>query len=180
VILFAAVAAPRVEAADRVRRSSDWPAVMLANAMSHVAIEASLEGASRWLLGERCQTVLSEFHDAEGRPVGDKLASLGVDIQKYLRLVRFYEGSAEPQCADGSTVAFTSRGSRVVFVCSRRFVQEWLTNREVGKAIVLHETLHSLGLGENPPSSVHITSRVLALCTGRQSLDTRPGAKSTK
>jgi hypothetical protein len=29
---------------------------------------------------------------------------------------------------------------------------------------VIHEVLHSLGLGENPPSSDHITERVRARC----------------
>ena len=32
------------------------------------------------------------------------------------------------------------------------------------QAIVIHEVLHTLGLGENPPSSTEITARVLARC----------------
>jgi hypothetical protein len=32
------------------------------------------------------------------------------------------------------------------------------------QAIVIHEALHTLGLGENPPSSAEITARVLASC----------------
>ena len=31
-------------------------------------------------------------------------------------------------------------------------------------AVVLHETLHTLGLGENPPSSAVITQRVIWSC----------------
>ena len=32
------------------------------------------------------------------------------------------------------------------------------------EAVIIHETLHSLGLGENPPSSQAITHRVLQQC----------------
>lgn len=32
------------------------------------------------------------------------------------------------------------------------------------EAIVIHEMLHSLGLGENPPTSDYITSRVMERC----------------
>jgi hypothetical protein len=35
------------------------------------------------------------------------------------------------------------------------------------EAILIHELLHSLGLGENPPSSDYITSRVRARCGER-------------
>jgi len=31
-------------------------------------------------------------------------------------------------------------------------------------AALIHESLHSLGLGENPPSSLEITSRVISRC----------------
>jgi hypothetical protein len=35
------------------------------------------------------------------------------------------------------------------------------------KFMVIHEFLHSLGLGENPPSNVEITKQVLTRC-GRE------------
>jgi hypothetical protein len=31
-------------------------------------------------------------------------------------------------------------------------------------ALIIHEELHSLGLGENPPSSQAITAQVIARC----------------
>jgi len=37
-------------------------------------------------------------------------------------------------------------------------------NRELAELIVIHEFLHSLGLGENPQTSVEITARVKARC----------------
>jgi len=37
-------------------------------------------------------------------------------------------------------------------------------NSPHAEAILVHEALHSLGLGENPPSSDYITKRIRALC----------------
>jgi len=34
----------------------------------------------------------------------------------------------------------------------------------VAESLVIHEVLHTLGLGENPPASVEITRRVEARC----------------
>jgi hypothetical protein len=156
-------AAP-LTAGERARSASRWPAVVVSNSTVHFAIETSLNGASSWLLMDRCQAVLSEFHDQHGRPLTEKLGTLGVDIQTYLRLVHFRDGSSDPQCRSGGTLAYTAAGSRVVWVCGPAFVKQWNVNREVTKAAVLHETLHSLGLGENPPTSREITWRVMVLC----------------
>ena len=59
------------------------------------------------------------------------------------------------------------RGVRQVVVT---MVGAWLFaaqrrhDRRQTEVILIHETLHTLGLGENPPSSREITSRVLARC----------------
>jgi len=37
-------------------------------------------------------------------------------------------------------------------------------NPSLTEAFLIHEELHSLGLGENPPSPKAITGRVLAKC----------------
>jgi hypothetical protein len=34
----------------------------------------------------------------------------------------------------------------------------------MAEAVIIHEMLHTLGLGENPPSSTEITFRVLNRC----------------
>jgi hypothetical protein len=57
-----------------------------------------------------------------GRPVGiprparasahRKLGTLGVDIQTYLRLVHFRDGSSDPQCSSGGTLAYTAAQPR--------------------------------------------------------------------
>jgi hypothetical protein len=41
-----------------------------------------------------------------------------------------------------------------------------LQNRRTTEIIVIHEFLHTLGLGENPPTSQAITQRVAIRCGG--------------
>jgi hypothetical protein len=42
-----------------------------------------------------------------------------------------------------------------------------MRNSRHAEALLIHEMLHSLGLGENPPTSHQITARVRARCDGR-------------
>jgi hypothetical protein len=63
--------------------------------------------------------------------------------------------------------AFTTPGSRSVYVCSSPFMT---LGRRAGlispATVVIHEMLHSLGLGEGGPfpSSIEITLRVQTRC----------------
>jgi hypothetical protein len=54
----------------------------------------------------------------------------------------------------------------VVFVCPQEFSHARRSRRSGGgyEFIVIHEMLHSLGLGEDPPSSSEINARVRARC----------------
>ena len=74
------------------------------------------------------------------------------------------EGEGLDQCGVESTVAITKPNSHVVFVCSGRFAASFASRRQRGEVIIIHEFLHSLGLGENPPSSVEITDLVERRC----------------
>jgi hypothetical protein len=58
----------------------------------------------------------------------------------------------------------TTPGSRAVFVCTNRFTDFAKRSPVEAEAIVIHELLHTLGLGENPPSSDEITEAVLEAC----------------
>ena len=39
-----------------------------------------------------------------------------------------------------------------------------MKNPTLAEAMVIHEMLHTLGLGENPPTTFEITDRVLSRC----------------
>ena len=117
------------------------------------------------LQASACREIFSGFRDSRGRPLAEALEAAGSDGIGYLRRrLVFYNGYGRAACATRDTIAFTSPGSAVVFVCSQQFVEK--THRDPGLAAVLliHEELHSLGLGENPPSSKEITARVIARC----------------
>jgi hypothetical protein len=64
----------------------------------------------------------------------------------------------------GSRLAVTTVGSRVIYLCSARFRAVAEKNGAYVEAAIIHEALHALGLGENPPTSELITERVLARC----------------
>jgi hypothetical protein len=74
------------------------------------------------------------------------------------------DGETQRQCGEQGVLAFTVAGSRVVNVCGRAFARVEQSNAEKAQATLVHELLHSLGLGENPPSPRRITYRVKELC----------------
>ena len=128
----------------------------------------ALNRASRLLAEPRCQRVLVEFSDIHGCRLADKLTTLGVDIQEYLRLVIFHDGSQRGQC--GEALAYTTAGSRIVFVCVGSVLRSWRVNPDYLVHSLVHEILHTLGLGENPPASQEITHRVRTLCAGEREI----------
>jgi hypothetical protein len=125
-------------------------------------VRRALDDASRVLGEARCRLLLEEFRDDKGRPLSDRLAILGLDVQRYLDFVVFEDGQQYVQCGD--TFAYTQPGSRVVYLCVRSIEREWRQNRWVLVVNLIHEVLHTLGLGENPPSSGEITERVRRQC----------------
>ena len=128
------------------------------------AVVRSLSGAADWLEAAKCEALLSEFTDLRGRPLKDGLAELEVTLAEYLKIVIFEDGERRPQCDPPGVLAFTSPNSRVVQVCGRAFVRAWQRESREGPATIIHEVLHSLGLGENPPAPRDITYRVKQLC----------------
>jgi hypothetical protein len=134
----------------------------LSRAAHRYAVARAVEGAAGQLAHARCQELLDDFADAEGRPLRSVLAAHGLAVTDYVRQVFFYD--APEWACRGGTLAVTKPGSRAVFVCGARFEREMSRDSRNAEAIVIHEVLHSMGLGENPPSSDHITARVRARC----------------
>lgn len=128
------------------------------------ALRGALRGASHRLRRPECRGLLSEFKDHAGRTLRENLARLGQTPEDYLALIVFADGSRYPRCQARQTLAFTMAGSRVVFVCNTQFAAMRLRDPRLSEAIVIHEALHSLGLGEDPPTGAEITRRVLTRC----------------
>lgn len=128
------------------------------------ALGGAVLGARRRLDRPECQQLFTDFSDASGRPLQQNLDALRQTGQGYLGLILFVDASDGARCKAGGRFGFTSPGSRVVFVCGAQFKEAADQNMSIAEAVVIHEALHSLGLGENPPSSMEITARVLERC----------------
>jgi len=123
-----------------------------------------VRGAARQLAEPACAAVLGDFVDASGRPLRERLDTLAVEPSDWTRQVLFYDGADETRCRrDARLLAFTAPGSHVVRVC-RGLVDLARVDPARAEAVVIHEVLHTLGLGEDPPPSLEITARVRSRC----------------
>ena len=53
------------------------------------AVGRSLDGASDWLKTAKCQSLLSEFADQDGRLLKERLGALALTLDAYLRILVF-------------------------------------------------------------------------------------------
>jgi len=123
----------------------------------------ALNGAYRKLGHATCQQLLDEFRDADGHTLRDRLAPLGISPDEYLSRLTYRDGRdlGTARCRKGGAAAVTHTGDLVVFVCLAPFGDQRPGIRE---NTLIHEMLHSLGLGENPPSSGEINGQVRRRC----------------
>jgi hypothetical protein len=126
-------------------------------------VDFAREGAMRRLKDPVCQGLLDELKDVRDQPLRVKLSSFGVSADQYLAMLPFLDGSERPLCKGGQTQLLTARGVARVVVC-RPFLQTVDSERATAEVYVIHEMLHTLGLGENPPSSQEITRAVKLRC----------------
>jgi hypothetical protein len=111
-----------------------------------------------------CEAIYHDFHDEAGRPLSDRLSELGQTGRQNFRDIAFRLVEDAPACRAGGVLAFTSPGSRDVRLCRRAFTEAVRRDERDAVATLIHEQLHGLGLGENPPTSREITDRVLRRC----------------
>jgi hypothetical protein len=152
--------------------TADGPSPSIANgafrvrikrpALAHAAGQA-LQGAARRLQAPACNAVFGDFKDAGGRTLQAALDALGQTGPGYLSQIGFYDGQGHARCLRGRTLAITAAGSRAVWICPQ-FALDQLRDPGLAEAVILHEALHSLGLGEDPPSASEITARVIERC----------------
>ncbi len=127
-------------------------------------LKTSLDAALQKLSDSRCQEVLTDFLDLEGRRLDANLAATGQNPRSYLGLVLFYDGRATENCADRDVLAWTNPGSRAVLICWDQFAAQQRFDTGYTANIIIHEALHTLGLGEGPPDNREITARVGERC----------------
>lgn len=127
-------------------------------------VRRAVADAHRRLAQPACQRVLDDFRDGGGRTLRARIDAVGQTPPGYLSWMAFYSGDGHGSCRHSHVVSFTVPGSRVVHICQRQFREKIQSWPGLAAAYIIHEMLHSLGLGENPPSSTDITRRVIARC----------------
>jgi hypothetical protein len=127
------------------------------------SVRSALGGASDRLRVPACAAIFAEFSDGAGRTLQANLDALDQTGPGYLGLIGFYDGLGQARCLRERTLAITAAGSRAVWVCPQ-FAVEQRRDPGLAEVVLIHEALHSLGLGEDPPSAAEITSHVVKRC----------------
>jgi hypothetical protein len=118
-----------------------------------------------------CRRLLTDFRDRAGRTLDENLQPLGKSASGYLLGLPFVDGSGLNVCRTPTVAMAATPGLQRVFVCpagvgslNSRLARVEAQNGSLAEAMVIHEMLHTLGLGENPPSTFEITRRVRERC----------------
>jgi hypothetical protein len=129
-------------------------------------LQRAITGAARLLSGCECQTIFRDFRDDSGRSLDSRLDALQQSGTEYLYGLRFVDSRDSSPCrANRHIVAFTERGSHVIHICGARFESEFEHDPVTSEVVIIHELLHALGLGENPPTESEITHQIFARCS---------------
>ena len=137
------------------------------DSMLEAAANDAVSLALKKLADPRCQRIFTDFRDPSGHPLQRRLDSFERTGPDFLRILRFANGVGLLPCQSRGVLAATSPLSHVIFLCGVQFFERQRLDPEYGAALVIHEMLHSLGLGENPPASNEITMGVAARCGAR-------------
>jgi hypothetical protein len=128
------------------------------------AVKRALALAVERLGSEECRSLYDDFRDASGVTLGEKLRRGSEEPAQHLRSLRWLNGAEHPLCRDRRVFLVTYVGARVVLVCPSQFGDLAVQRPGQAAGLLLHEQLHTLGLGENPPASEDISRRVFARC----------------
>jgi hypothetical protein len=74
------------------------------------------------------------------------------------------EGSEQKVCSARGILAATQPGHGVVHIRAEQFRRTLQRNPYEAENIIIHEMLHTLGLGENPPAPAEIGARIVSRC----------------
>jgi hypothetical protein len=133
--------------------------------LARLFVSRAIAGAAERLADAECQQVLTDFDDRPGHSLRARMREIDRTPATFLQDLLFVDASDESICLGGNVAAYTTPGSRTIFVCGTRFADSTSSLQgDWGIVIVIHEMLHALGLGENPPTSARITTQVNRRC----------------
>jgi hypothetical protein len=101
----------------------------------------------------RCAAVFEDFLLPDGRTLQSELDRRRIGPQELVKSLLFVDGIRATACRNGRSVLITMPGSLLIRVCPG-FAQ---VGSRLSASLIIHESLHALGLGENPPGSSDIT-----------------------
>ena len=128
-------------------------------------VQSAIDGATRRLKRPACAALLDEFQASDGLPLAVRLSGLSLTPSEYLGTLWFADADNLTPCHQvAAPIAFTTPGHTVVYVCGHHFMSMYDRNPSYAEILVIHEMLHAAGLGENPPSSEHISRVARARC----------------
>jgi hypothetical protein len=129
------------------------------------AVRRAVLSVRRRLADQECRRVLSDFSSyTQGQPLLDVLDPQGRTAEDHLGTLIFKDGSGTRGCLSPEILAYTYVRSDTVYVCASQFTRAVERDPTFAELVLIHELLHTLGLGENPPSSREITAQVTARC----------------
>jgi hypothetical protein len=129
------------------------------------AVRRAVLSVGRRLDDEECREVFNDFNATTlGRPLSEVLDEWGRSPADHLAALVFKDGSGKPACANPGVLAYTRVGSDTVYICATQFTRAVAADPSFAEIVLIHELLHTVGLGENPPTSREITARVLKRC----------------
>jgi hypothetical protein len=126
------------------------------------AVRRAIDVAVAMLASPGCRRAYSDFQLPKGGTPQDELDKEEIGPGEFLETLVFTDGSREPVCGLGAAALTTRPETGLIFVCPL-FARQ-LRRPERSAIFIIHESLHALGLGENPPSSDEITARIERRC----------------
>ena len=140
--------------------------VYVSDAVAQGVVTRAVAGAVQRLNRADCRLVLEDFADERGQRLDAVLSALDLTPATYLlERLWFVDGSDDLPCRNANgTRAFTSPGHKVIRICTRSLVARSGPGGVSVELLIIHEMLHTLGLGEDPPSSEAITRQVSRRC----------------
>lgn len=162
----AAVALLAANEAGSTELTSPPGRVHLSNGRHRLHLRLVVDRAAKRLAKPACAAVINEFKNTSGEPLGARLEIWGGDPAAAFASQFYRDGEFHQTCARRPVLAFTTPGNPNIYVCSERFFQASLADPWYAEIVLIHEFLHTLGLGENPPTSRAITEAVRRHCAG--------------
>jgi hypothetical protein len=147
--------------------ASAGPVPALLGAPSGGSLAMYVSGTARSVMAKlkrpECLAVLSDFRDGQDHLLKENLEDLRMTAPEFFASLTFVDGSHGDFCGR-NVLAVTSPGNHVIAICTPAFTRFRFENPRLAASVLIHEMLHALGLGENPPSSLDITRQVRRRC----------------